>query len=830
MLLTHFLYKQILRSKKQAVVFVFCVALSMSSIFALDVFSLSVNRSLRKDARKMHAADIIIRSRSDFSESITTGIRSLEKKFLIKSARVYEFYSMIKAADRPDSMLARLKIVGPEYPFYGKVAVASGRPFHQVLRPGTAVVEQAVLDRLHLTIGGHIKVGDRFLEISDIVVQEPDRPITFYALGPRVFIALKDLEAVNLIKKGSRIWHRNLIKVEDPEDLQQVFNDLKARTSGGERIDTYRTARSRIKRYLDNFIFFLGLISIFTLLLAGIGIQSTLGAFLRENEKSIAIMRTVGATSRFLIGHYLIIALILGFIGGLIGIGGGFAVLNLLLAFSSQMLSEKITTAVTITAILRGMLLGLMVVSVFTLLPLYRIKALKPTIIFRKERVKIRKDPVYYISGSVIFVFLLLMTLWILEDRRIGAYFVLGVVLLILTTALMTNGVLYGLKKAPISNLVFRQAFKGLFRPGNATRSIMVTLTAALVVIFSIYLLERNLDASFIQSYPPDAPNLFFIDIQPPQKAAFSETVGIHTEFYPIVRARILSVNGEKIDREKERKRKGDNLARTFNLTYRNHLLEDERMLKGGRLFREGFTGIQVSVLDTVQEIRPIAVGDRLTFRVQGVPLQATVTSIRTRTKESIRPFFYFVFPPDVLKDAPQTIFTALNVPKERIAPLQNAVVSRFPNISVIDVTQTIRMIADLLKKLSGIIRFFMSLSIAAGVLIIISSLLATRLARIREGVYYKIVGARGRFVLKVFTLENILIGLLSAGIALVLAQTGSLIISRTVFDIRYEPFWFAGGAMVGATTVFIFLIGLISSVSVLKKRPVVFLREQADE
>jgi putative ABC transport system permease protein len=217
-------------------------------------------------------------------------------------------------------------------------------------------------------------------------------------------------------------------------------------------------------------------------------------------------------------------------------------------------------------------------------------------------------------------------------------------------------------------------------------------------------------------------------------------------------------------------------------------------------------------------------------FRIQGVPLQATVTSIRTRTKASLRPFFYFVFPPEVLNDAPQTIFTALRVPKDRIGALQNAVVGRFPNVTVIDVTETIRIISEVLRKLSAIIRFFMSMSIAAGTLIIISSLLATRFARVREGVYYKVLGARGVFVLKVFTLENILIGLISAGVALVLAQTGSLIVSKTVLDIRYEPFWRAGGMMVAATAAFVFLIGLISSVSIVKKRPVIFLREQSDE
>jgi len=36
-----------------------------------------------------------------------------------------------------------------------------------------------------------------------------------------------------------------------------------------------------------------------------------------------------------------------------------------------------------------------------------------------------------------------------------------------------------------------------------------------------------------------------------------------------------MSINGEKINRQQERRR-GDNLARTFNLTYRNYLLEDE--------------------------------------------------------------------------------------------------------------------------------------------------------------------------------------------------------------------------------------------------------------
>ena len=830
MLLKHFIWNQIIRSKKQAVVFVLCVALSISSIFALDVFSNSVNQSLLRDARRLHAADIIIGSRTEISEAMTGRIHALEKRGLVQSARVYEFYSMAKAASSPDSILARLKIVSPAYPFYGQVALASGRSFQQVLAPGTAIAEQAFLDRLQLKTGDRIKVGNRLLTIVDVVVHEPDRPVTFYSLGPRVFIALEDLHALDLVKKGSRIRYRFLVKVSDPENLDRLFAELKASASGDERVATFRTARSRIKRFIDNFLFFLGLIGIFTLLLAGIGIQSTLTAFIRENEKSIAIMRTVGATSQFVSVHYLMIALLLGMVGGLIGMVWGFGIQKILLALFGSLLPQNISLTFTFGAIVKGVLLGLVVVSVFTLLPLYRIKAVKPNTIFRKERAHFKKGPPYYVSGIIILVFLMMMTLWILEDTVTGAYFVLGIAGLILITAILTNIALFAIKKVAVGHLALRQAFKGLFRPGNATQSIIVTLTASLAVVFTIYLIERNLDETFIQSYPEDAPNLYFLDIQPDQKNAFSQTLGEPAEYYPIVRARIVAVNEEKIDYDKERARKGDSLARVFNLTYRDYLLEDEVMHRGKGLFRDDFNGVQVSLLDTVQEIRPIHIGDRITFRIQGVPLQATVASIRTRTRESIRPFFYFVFHPDVLKDAPQTIFAALKVEKEKISPLQNRIVSRFPNISVIDITETASVFAKVLRKLSRIIRFFMSLSIVAGLLIIISSLLATRFARIREAVYFKILGARAAFVLEVLSLENLVIGIVSAVFALILSQTGSLIISKTILDINYKPFWGEGMMMAGTTVALVFIVGLMASIGILRKRPVVFLREQADE
>ena len=190
----------------------------------------------------------------------------------------------------------------------------------------------------------------------------------------------------------------------------------------------------------------------------------------------------------------------------------------------------------------------------------------------------------YAAIGLIVFFFTGLV-IWQLEDIRIGLYFILGLFGLIGLNAAVTQGFMIFMRKKSPRTLALRQAFRGLFRPNNATRSIIITLSASLAVIFSIYLINQNLRATFIQSYPPDLPNAYFLDIQPDQKKDFADIIGMEAQYYPIIRARLASINGQPINREKERERKRDNLAREFNLTYRDYLLDDEQMLEGKTLF-----------------------------------------------------------------------------------------------------------------------------------------------------------------------------------------------------------------------------------------------------
>ncbi len=828
--LRRILMREITQSRRQAAVFCLCVALSLTSLTAFSGFSESVYLSLMADARKLHAADIVVHAHGPLTDELNSAVSVEVQQGRVLRSRYYEFYSVVRTFDERASVLSHVKVVEPEYPFYGEVVLRSGRRFHDVLTAGQAVVEQTLLDRLGAGIGDTLRVGYQTLIIRDVVVAEPDRPVNVFSFGPRVFVSTRDLNALGLLQTGSRITYQTLLKVFDERQTDEIAARLgRAAHVDRERVDTYRTAGTRIKRFLDNFIFFLKLVGIFILIIAGIGIQNTLTAFFYEKQQAIAVMKTVGATNRHILRHYVPVVVSLGLVGTILGLASGQILQLVLMNLLSAFIPSRLTFVIAWPAAAEGLGLGFVVVALFTFLPLYRLSETRPVATLRKETATLRKRWPLYVSGLGFTLFIFGLVLRHMQDLRFGIYFVTVLVGAIFIASLLTRLLLWMLQGLRVRHILIRQAVRGLFRRGGATQTIMVTLTVSLSIIFSIYLVEQNLDATYVRSYPADAPNLFFIDIQPDQREEFRKLADRPLTFYPVVRARVAAINDKPIDRRRERAKRRDNLARAFNLTYRQTLLPDERVVKGGGLFRKDWQEPQVSIMDTVVDMHAMDIGDTIRFNIQGVPLTARIASIRSRIADSLKPFFYFVLEEKVLASAPQTVFTALRVEKDQVGLLQNRIVNKFPNISVIDVSATLQTFGRLMKQLSSIVRGFSILSMAAGMMILVSAVFATRAERLIESVYYKILGARKSFVRSVFALEIFFLGLFSALLALIVSQASVFFICRYFLNIVYQPFVLSCAVIATAVLIMITGIGLLATRSILEKRPVVYLREQPD-
>ena len=91
-------------------------------------------------------------------------------------------------------------------------------------------------------------------------------------------------------------------------------------------------------------------------------------------------------------------------------------------------------------------------------------------------------------------------------------------------------------------------------------------------------------------------------------------------------------------------------------------------------------------------------------------------------------------------------------------------------------------------------------------------------------------LGAKRSFVLWVFTAENLLLGLVSALLGLAMAQVGSWLINTRLLELDYRPFLGASVVMVLATMLLVTAVGMAASVSILRSKPIQFLREQTEE
>lgn len=826
-----FLIREILHSRIQGAIFVLCVALSLVSIVAINSFRRDVRESIVNDARSLHGGDIIIHSHYPFSPALQEELAALAQRQGVDEVRSWEFYSVARREDGRDSLFSNIKAVTSDYPLYGAVELRSGLELKTVLRSGRAVVAQSLLERLGLVKGDRLLLGNATFKIVDVIVRESVRPVDFFSIGPRILVPAVDLDRMGLVKKGSRVHYDSLLRIDDEHLIDGIAAKLKEKALvGQERVATYATKSSRVKRFFDNLFFFLSLVSVFTLLLAGIGMQSSLAAIFRRKEKSIAIVRSLGASNGFLVRHYLVMVSILSAIGMGLGIITGLLVEKSFAHLFSGLLPPNIVPGGSIGDVLEGLVLGVVVVSFFTCLPLARLRNIRPMAVFRKESNGSTGRKGVYILVACGIVLLSGLVVRQLEDVRYGIYFIAGIIALVVVISLLISGMFSLLSRLTFRRLALRQAMRSLMRPGNSSLAIVATLASALALLLTIYLVEQNLRSTYIASYPPDAPNLFCLDIQKSQQHEFLELVGKDIELFPVIRARLTAINSKKISRREEMKKRGDSLAREFNLTYRQRLLDDERLVAGDALFgtaQEKDGPVPVSVLDDVAEMGDMTLGDILHFNIQGVPLVTEVVSIRSRTKSMLYPFFYFVFPEQSLRAAPQTLFGALKVEKQQISRLENSIVGRFPNISTINVRETAAELGRLMAKLTRIINFFASFSILAGGLILVSSILATRLARIKEAVYYKILGSGSWFVLQVFFLENLILALFSAGCAVFVAQAGSWAICHYVLEINHAPGLVSCLVLLALTVCLVVTLGLLSSITIIRRKPVSFLREQ---
>jgi putative ABC transport system permease protein len=342
-------------------------------------------------------------------------------------------------------------------------------------------------------------------------------------------------------------------------------------------------------------------------------------------------------------------------------------------------------------------------------------------------------------------------------------------------------------------------------RPAYAVVQISA-LSVGLLALVLLVLLRTDLISSWRNATPPDAPNRFVINVQPEQGNEFRQALrsaGVERfDWYPMIRGRLVSINGAAVKPEDYPDDRAARLVdREFNLSNTATLPDNNPVVAGRWTDNEADA---LSVEAGLAETLGLKLGDRLGFDIGGQVTEGRITSLREVDWASMRVNFFVVFPVANVPDVPVSFISAFRAPDGASAAgasFDNNLVRQFPNITNVDMSQTIAQVQRVLGQVISAVEFLFAFTLAAGLVVLMAAITATRGEREREFAILRAVGAGSKLLRQVQRIELLGVGLLAGFLASVVAVAVGWALARFVFEFAWtaSPWVPLGGALAGA-------------------------------
>ena len=553
------------------------------------------------------------------------------------------------------------------------------------------------------------------------------------------------------------------------------------------------------------------------------------------------MLRCLGVKSSQTFSIYLIQVLGIALIGSLLGAVLGTAIQQLLPVVLKDFLPFQPTTAISLPSIIQGIFLGLIITLFFALLPLISVRNISPLNSLRLtvESSPNLRDSWRWILYATIFLIITTFSWWQMHSWKKALIFSGSIIFAFLVLTMVARTLMWFARRFfPTRwNYLWRQGFANLYRPNNQTIILIVTIGLGTAFIGTLYSIENMLIRRVAVSSGTNQPNMLLFDIQPLQKNAMvsmTKQYGLQVlQQVPIVTMRIEEING--ISAAKALKDSADSIPRRafeseIRATYRDSLLETEKIIKGKfqPVLKSPGDTPYISLEERYADRLHAKIGDLIIFNVQGMLLPAIIGSIRQIDSRRIQPNFRIVFPKGILETAPQFYVLITHVPSSEVsAHFQQAVVRRYPNISIIDLQLILTVLDDILNKIGFVIRFMAGFSIGTGLVVLIASVLISKYQRIQESVLLRTLGASRKQMLMITSLEFFFLGALGSATGLILSLAGSWALAKFSFEGSFSPEWLPLAGLFLAISLIVVLIGIFNSREILNKPPLEILRRE---
>jgi len=820
-----------------------CLALGVGTIALVGGVGAALQSALLRDAGTLLGGDL--------EASLSYRAANADERALFESlGRLSEVIEIQGRADTGsgNSFLA-IRAVDDNFPLVGSVGVdGTNQPLPELLadRDGRhgLVADALLFDRLGLAIGDPVSVGSAAFTLTGILKSVPDQVTAGLQLGLPALMSVEALNETGIIQPGVIATWRYKLLLNPGTDFATARDAIAAAfPDAGWKILAPADATSDLARFFDIFARFLSIVGLSSLLVGGVGVSNAIAAYVTERQRSIATMKALGATGSRILAHFLTQVMILTLAGIALGLVLGTALTAALLPILGGLLMISLPPVIAPSTLLTAAGFGLLTGFAFGYLPLVRAEQLRPALLFRSAgsavegglgwRELIRPHLWLPLLLAIAMIYALaalttgrpLLVLWY-------ALGVIGAFLVLRLAAFLLQAILRRVPPFPDAGL--RNAIKSIHRPGAPAPVVILSLGLGLALLLLIALIDGSLRHQLDRESIPNAPSFVFMDLFDDEAQSlrdFAEQSPDIESFtaIPLVTGAIEAINGTPVA-ELNRTPPPEFafvLEGEIPLTSSDLLPVDSTVTEGAWWPPNMISTPEVSVFQRLKAPLGLKLGDTLTFRVFGEPIEARISSFRDYAWRSGSVNFGFVFSPNAFAQFPVTQLGLMKTVPGAERPAQQQLIADFPDLLFMPIGEALDTFAMILGNVTTAVEVIGGLAVASGVLVLAGAMAAGRRQREADAVVMKVVGATRGDIVRAYLVEYGLLGLIAALLATVLGVVGAWGFVEFVLEIDFFADPAVIGLVIGATVLIAIAVGMAMTWSALSTRPARFLREE---
>jgi putative ABC transport system permease protein len=812
-----------------------CLFLGVATLAAIGSLTASITGELSARGQTMLGGDVeIAMTQREADRDELAAMQEMgELSETIRMRAMAQLADTDPSADGPQAVLSELKGVDSAYPLYGDF-VLQGGVLDEPLAPTEMVIGQSLSDRLQIEPGESLRYGTATFIIRDVIADEPDRVGEGFTLGPVAITSIEGLRRTGLIQPGSLYETKYRIRLAPGTDPAATVDDLQDRfpSAGWEFKDRDRASPGAF-RFFERMGQFLSLIGLTALIIAGIGVGNGVASYLGRKRPGIATLKILGATSADIARIYAVQIGIVALFAIVCGLAVGALATPLIVTALGDLLPVAPGISLHPAPLAVAAAYGLLIATMFVLPPLARARTEPAAALFRSlvER-HAAVDGKTLLRVALAAAAIVAIALMSARETMFSAV-VLGATggALLLLYALGW-GVRFLARRLPRPRSpILRLAVANLHRPGSQAPAIVIALGLALTLFVTLAAIQTSLTAEIRNTVPERAPDLFVLDIPVAEEDEFRRIIGeqdgdTQINLVPTLRGTIVEYGGQRVADLDELPDGAWFLRGERGVTYSDVLPEGSE-LTDGQWWPADYDGPPMISLDEeAARVMDVGLGDTLIVSILGREIETEIASLREVNWDTMGFNYILVMSPSALRDAPHTLASTISLDGGDEAALSRDILSAFPSVSIIEVREVIGQVTALLGQMAAAIIAAATVSIIAGIAVLIGAIAASNQARSYDSVIMRTLGATRGQILLTQAIEYALLAAVLAFVALALGLLAGWSVIVQIFEFSWTPDWFVVLGTLAAGTLLTLGIGLISALPLMSVRPARALRQ----